>query len=194
MICGCFSFSFNFYIFKQEDRVLRQKKNRSVSEQAGINVIFFRCTRKYIFFTIWLVLHSSEGVLHVLLGHSNGEHENTLTKTAKLWILWRINLQGSSHEISGPLTAIQVFFIFFLVLISSPDERNRWHQIQRTGAVITQQHAGFRGGDRRATDWSSTGAIIEQRESRTKGTIKFISIIIYLSIIIIIIIIVITLR
>ena len=112
MICGCFFFSFNFYIFKQEDRVLRQKKNRRVSEQAGINVIFFRCTRKYIFFTIWLVLHSSECVLHVLLGHSNREHENTLTKTAKLWILWRINLQSSSHEISSPLTAIQVFFIF----------------------------------------------------------------------------------
>ena len=64
-------------------------------------------------------------------------HENTLTKTAKLWILWRINLQGSSDEISSPLKAIQVFFIFFLVLISSPDERNRWHQIQRTDAVIT---------------------------------------------------------
>ena len=115
----------------------KKKKNRRVSEQAGINVIFFCCTRKYIFFTIWLVLHSSECVLHVLLGHSNGEHENTLTKTAKLWILWRINLQGSSDEISSPLTAIQVFFIFFLVLISSPDERNRWHQIQRTDAVIT---------------------------------------------------------
>ena len=114
-----------------------KKKNRSVSEQAGINVINFRCTRKYTFLTIWLVLHSSECVLHVLLGHSNGEHENTLTKTAKLWILWRINLQGSSDEISSPLTAIQVFFIFFLVLISSPDERNRWHQIQRTDAVIT---------------------------------------------------------
>ena len=28
MICGCFSFSFNFYIFKQEDRVLRQKKKK----------------------------------------------------------------------------------------------------------------------------------------------------------------------
>ena len=110
-----FFFSFSFYIFKQEDRVLRQKKkNRRVSEQAGINVIFFRCTRKYIFFTIWLVLHSSECVLHVLLGHSNREHENTLTKTAKLWILWRINLQGSSHKISGPLTAIQIFFYFFL--------------------------------------------------------------------------------
>ena len=87
-------------------------------------------------------------------GHSNGQHENTFTKTAKLWILWRINLQDSSHEISDPLTAKSFFFlIFFLVLISSPDEsRNRWHQMQRTDAVITQQHAGFRGGDRRGTD------------------------------------------
>ena len=30
MICGRFSFSFNFYIFKQEDRVLRQKKKIEV--------------------------------------------------------------------------------------------------------------------------------------------------------------------
>ena len=51
--------------------------------------------------------------------------------------------------------------------------------MQRTDAVITQQqHAGFRGGDRSATDWSSTGAIIEQRESRAQGIIKFIIIII----------------
>ena len=33
----------------------------------------------YIFVTIWLVLHSSESVLHVYLGHSNGQHENTFT-------------------------------------------------------------------------------------------------------------------
>ena len=51
--------------------------------------------------------------------------------------------------------------------------------MRRTDAVITQQqHAGFRGGDRSATDWSSTGAIIEQRESRAQGIIKFIIIII----------------
>ena len=57
--------------------------------------------------------------------------------------------------------------------------------MRRTDAVITQQqHAGFRGGDRSATDWSSTGAIIEQRESRAQGIIKFIIIIIIIIIII----------
>ena len=61
--------------------------------------------------------------------------------------------------------------------------------MRRTDAVITQQqHAAFRGGDRSATDWSSTGAIIEQRESRAQGIIKFIIIIIIITITIIIII------
>ena len=60
--------------------------------------------------------------------------------------------------------------------------------MRRTDAVITQQqHAAFRGGDRSATDWSSTGAIIEQRESRAQGIIKFIIIIIIITITIIII-------